>query len=133
MCVCQDRVSRPSSWRLRKGLDRNELIKLLRPYVQRASHFSGWTFSTDSWRRLGASPPWNYDSLVREAAGSARSILDMGTGGGEFLADVSASLPDQVVATEEWKMNVPVAKKRLVTFGFEGVECRSVQLPFKEA
>jgi SAM-dependent methyltransferase len=57
----------------------------------------------------------------------------MGTGGGEFLAEVSASLPDQVVATEEWKMNVPVAKKRLVKFGFEVVECRSVQLPFKEA
>jgi SAM-dependent methyltransferase len=57
----------------------------------------------------------------------------MGTGGGELLAEVSASLPDQVVATEEWKMNVLVAKKRLVKFGFEVVECRSVQLPFKEA
>jgi SAM-dependent methyltransferase len=57
----------------------------------------------------------------------------MGTGGGEFLAEVSASLNGQVVATEEWKVNVPVAKKRLGKFGFEVVECRSVQLPFKDA
>jgi SAM-dependent methyltransferase len=56
----------------------------------------------------------------------------MGTGGGEFLAEVSASLHGQVVATEEWKVNVPVAKKRLKKLGFEVVDCRSVQLPFKD-
>ena len=56
----------------------------------------------------------------------------MGTGGGEFLAEVSPSLHGQVVATEEWKVNVPVAKNRLAKFGFEVVECRSVQLPFKD-
>jgi len=57
----------------------------------------------------------------------------MGTGGGEFLAEISSSLPDLVVATEEWKVNVPVAKKRLAKFGIEVVECRSVELPFKDA
>jgi SAM-dependent methyltransferase len=57
----------------------------------------------------------------------------MGTGGGEFLAEVSASLPPQVVATEEWKVNVPVARKRLAKLGYEVVDCRSVQLPFKQA
>jgi SAM-dependent methyltransferase len=57
----------------------------------------------------------------------------MGTGGGEFLAEVSASLRGQVVATEEWKVNVPIAKKRLKMLGFEVVECRSLQLPFKDA
>ena len=71
--------------------------------------------------------------MVREAASSVRSVLDMGTGGGEFLAKVSATLPDRVVATEEWRVNVPVAKKRLTPFGFEVVECRSVELPFKDA
>jgi SAM-dependent methyltransferase len=57
----------------------------------------------------------------------------MGTGGGEFLAEVSASLPPQVVATEEWKVNVPVAKERLTKLGYEVIECRSVELPFKDA
>jgi SAM-dependent methyltransferase len=101
--------------------------------IERARHFSGWDFSKDSWRRLGPAPPWDYYSLVREAVSSAKSVIDMGTGGGEFLGKVSARLPDRVVATEEWRVNVPVAKKRLSRFGFEVVECRSVELPFKDA
>ena len=114
-------------------MDRVAAIESLRPYVERARHFSGWAFSKDSWQRLGAAPPWNYGSLASEAACSVESVLDMGTGGGEFLAEMSKSLPNRVVATEEWKVNVPVAKKRLAPFGFEVVECRSVQLPFKDA
>lgn len=113
-------------------MDRSRAIDSLRPYVERARHFSGWSFSSGSWRRLDAAPPWNYGSLVCEAAKSARSVLDMGTGGGEFLAEVSSSLPDRVVATEEWKVNVPVAKKRLAKFAIEVVECRSVELAFKD-
>ncbi len=62
--------------------DRKEFVESLRPYVERAKHFSGWTFPRDSWLRLGAPPPWDYGSLVRGAARSARSVLNMGTGGG---------------------------------------------------
>jgi SAM-dependent methyltransferase len=57
----------------------------------------------------------------------------MGTGGGEFLAEVACSLPGRVVATEEWPVNVPVARRRLGRLGIETVHCRSVQLPFKDA
>jgi SAM-dependent methyltransferase len=57
----------------------------------------------------------------------------MGTGGGEFVAEMSASLPDRVIATEEWGVNVPVAKRRLAKFGIEVIECRSIQLPLKNA
>jgi SAM-dependent methyltransferase len=78
-------------------------------------------------------PPWNYEQLVRETARTASSVLDMGTGGGEFLAKVRASLPDRTVATEEWKINVPVAKERLTPLGVDVVECRSRQLPFNDA
>jgi SAM-dependent methyltransferase len=56
----------------------------------------------------------------------------MGTGGGEFLAEISADLPADTVATEEWKVNVPVARSNLAKFGIEVAHCRSVQLPFKE-
>jgi SAM-dependent methyltransferase len=114
-------------------LDRREAIESLRPYVERASHFSGWSFPKDSWRRLGPAPPWEYASLVRKAAASARTVLDIGTGGGEFLAEVSASLPDRVIATEERGVNVPVAKKRLAKFGIEVIECRCIQLPLKNS
>ena len=114
-------------------MGRAEVIKSLQPYVERARSFTGWSFPKDSWRRLGPPVPWDYAGLVREAGQSSTSVLDMGTGGGEFLTEVASSLPDRVVATEEWPVNVPVAKKRLSKLGIETVHCRSVQLPFKDA
>jgi len=69
---------------------------------------------------------------VRDAAESAGTVLDMGTGGGEFLSEISPNLPPQTVATEEWSVNVPVARANLAKVGIETVHCRSVQLPFKD-
>ena len=112
-------------------MDRREAMRALQPYVDRARNFTGWSFPKDSWRRLGPPIPWDYSLLVREAAQSANSVLDMGTGGGEFLAGIFSSLPECTVATEEWPVNVPVAKSRLAKIGVETVHCRSVQLPFK--
>lgn len=112
-------------------MDRHEAMRSLQPYLDRARKFTGWSFPKDSWRRLGPPVPWDYGLLVREAAQSANSVLDMGTGGGEFLAGISSSLPERTVATEEWPVNVPVAKSRLAKAGIETVHCRSVQLPFK--
>lgn len=114
-------------------LDRRETLASLQPYLQRASQFSGWDFRNVSVHQLGADPPWNYELLVREAAKRATWVLDMGTGGGEFLARVHDGLLGQVVATEEWKVNAPIAKRRLAPFGFEVIECQSRQLPFKQA
>jgi len=114
-------------------MGRAEVIRSLQPYVEKARSFTGWSFPKDSWRRLGLPVPWDYAGLVREAGQSSTSVLDMGTGGGELLTEVASSLPDRVVATEEWPINVPVAKKRLSKLGIETVHCRSVQLPFKNA
>lgn len=114
-------------------MDRAEAIRSLRPYVQKATNFTGWSFPKDSWRRLGPALPWDYGQLVRDAASTANSVLDMGTGGGEFLAGISSSLPECTVATEEWHVNVPVARERLSEFGIETVHCRSTQLPFTDA
>lgn len=107
-------------------------MRLLQPHVNRARNFTGWSFPKDSWRRLGPPLTWDYELLVREAAQSANSVLDMGTGGEEFLAGISSSLPERTVATEEWPVNVPVAKRHLAKVGIETVHCRSMQLPFKD-
>jgi SAM-dependent methyltransferase len=113
------------------GLDRARALEYLQPYVDRARAFTGWSFTKDSWRRLGPKLPWDYKSLVLEAARIANSVLDMGTGGGEFLAQISPNLPNNIVATEEWSPNVPVAKGKLSKLGIETVHCKSVELPFK--
>jgi SAM-dependent methyltransferase len=81
-----------------------------------ARPFVGWDFS---WlgRRLVTTPPsWNYDSVVTERAYETPDLLDMGTGGGEWLAALPYR-PPRTVATEAWDPNVPVANARLRPLG----------------
>jgi SAM-dependent methyltransferase len=83
--------------------------------------FSGWDFS---WldRRSSTEPlPWDYSARVAALARSARTMLDMGTGGGEALS----RLPDRApctVATEAWPPNVPLAARRLLPLGIPVVQ-----------
>jgi SAM-dependent methyltransferase len=114
-------------------MDRAEAIRSLQPYVERARSFTGWSFPKDAWRRLGPPLPWDYRRLVSDAGKVASSVLDIGTGGGEFLAEIYSSLPERTVATEEWHVNVPIARRRLAEVGIETVHCRSVKLPFKDS
>lgn len=63
--------------------------------------FSGWDFSyiRDRWQ---ASPaPWDYETIVRGHLADTTSLLDMGTGGGEFLASFPP-LPSDTHASEAW-------------------------------
>jgi SAM-dependent methyltransferase len=109
---------------------REQALERLRPYVERARTFSGWSFPEITVRPLEPGPPWSYESLVREYGGDATSVIDLGTGGGEFVARVRSSLPGRVVATEEWHVNAPIAHRRLAPLGVHVVRCRSLQLPF---
>ena len=113
-------------------IDRDAELARLRPWVERARNFSGWDFSEIQMRELEPGPPWDYRALVREAAARKRRVLDMGTGGGELLADMRGALPDGVVATEEWVVNAPVAYRRLNPLGVDVVRCSSLRLPFSD-
>jgi len=73
---------------------------------------SGWDFTWLGERMQVDELPWDYPRIVDLAASGSRSVLDMGTGGGEFLSSVR-SLPRHTVATEGWSPNVRVAARRL--------------------
>jgi SAM-dependent methyltransferase len=77
-----------------------------------AAPFEGWDFSYLDDRTEIESTPWNYKRLVEALAANARTLLDMGTGGGEFLSRVRP-LPPATVATEAWMPNALVAARRL--------------------
>jgi len=110
---------------------RREALERLRPWIERARTFTGWDFTGfDVPRLLEPGPPWDYEALVREMARDASAVLDLGTGGGEFISDVRDSLPERVVATEEWHVNAPIAYLRLAPLGADLVWCRSLHLPF---
>lgn len=59
-----------------------EDIARLRPYVERAKRLKGFQLEVEPIR-LGPPLPWNYKARARELLAGARSVLDIGTGGGE--------------------------------------------------
>jgi SAM-dependent methyltransferase len=80
----------------------------------------GWDFSWLGERMKTTPLPWDFTARVSERVLESESMLDMGTGGGEWLADLPER-PSQTVATEAWAPNVPVARERLAPLGIEVV------------
>ena len=81
----------------------------------------GWDFS---WLgdRMDTKPlPWDFANLVDRLARGADTMLDLGTGGGEWLASLPHR-PRLTVATESWHPNFVVARDRLAPLGIDVVE-----------
>jgi SAM-dependent methyltransferase len=76
----------------------------------------GWDFSWLGSRMVTEPLPWDYDSMVLSFARTSPDMLDLGTGGGEWLAGLSYR-PPRTVATESWGPNIDVAAARLRPLG----------------
>ncbi len=74
--------------------------------------FAGWDFSYLEGRMVEDPVSWNYLAQVRRRLDDVRSMLDLGTGGGEILSQL-APLPAMTVATEAFLPNAFVAARRL--------------------
>jgi SAM-dependent methyltransferase len=100
----------------------NELFDFL---VSEAEHpFSGWDFSYINGRVVNTPLTWSYFSNILPFVRTSESLLDMGTGGGEFLATL-APLPKHTYATEGYKPNVGLARKKLEPLGVKVVYCKN--------
>ena len=77
-----------------------------------AHDFSGWDFSWTHGRWHEADTKWDYHQLVENKIPGVGAMLDMGTGGGEFLASLSRR-PPLTCATESYLPNIPIARDRL--------------------
>jgi SAM-dependent methyltransferase len=82
--------------------------------------FRGWDFSVLGDRLVLEPPPWSFEQIVDDAAVRAASMLDMGTGGGEWLSNRRHAA--RTVATESWPPNVPIAAARLGPLGVAVVQ-----------
>jgi len=78
--------------------------------------FSGWDFSFVHGRYLEGRVSWDFGEEMRGLVGHAHSMLDLGTGGGEFLSSL-APLPERCCATEGYGPNQRVARERLAPIG----------------
>ena len=94
--------------------------------------FSGWDFSYLEDRLIFEYPPWDYGKLAKQLIKKSKALLDIGTGGGEFLASL-APLPVHTCATEAWKPNVAIAKAKLEPMGVKVMEIdEKGRLPFSD-
>ncbi|MFX0095550.1 MAG: class I SAM-dependent methyltransferase, partial [Candidatus Hodarchaeota archaeon] len=82
-----------------------------------------WDFSYVN--NYGGNPdeplPWSYRLSIGNHLAKSDYLLDMGTGGGEFLSFLRP-LPKHTYATEAYKPNVGIAKKTLEPLGVKVVE-----------
>ena len=85
-----------------------------------AAPAGGWDFAWLGERMHVESPPWDYDAVVCAHAASSPDLLDLGTGGGEWLAALPCR-PARVVATEGYAANFPLAVERLRPLGIDVV------------
>jgi SAM-dependent methyltransferase len=104
--------------------------------IRQASHvpFEGWNFDVFRRRFVETEPSWEFSKLLRNHMRCSSSMLDLGTGGGEFLSSL-APLPPQTVATEAYGPNVPIARRRLAPLGvrvFDTTESGDEPLPFTD-
>lgn len=95
--------------------DRSSLLVQWQKEAERP--FSGWDFSYLKGRYNEEVPHWSYPAIVRDALAQAQSVLDMGTGGGEFLLSLADALPADTLATEGYAPNIPIAQTNLASQG----------------
>ena len=78
--------------------------------------FQGWDFSHLDGRWEGEDIPWDYKIVLQTYLKSTDKLLDMGTGGGEFL--LSLGHPYELTSvTEAYPPNVLLCKEKLAPLG----------------
>lgn len=94
--------------------------------------FKGWDFSYLENRWDNEELHWKYEEILKKYLKSNYKLLDMGTGGGEFLLSLNHPYNNTSV-TEKWTPNVELCKQKLEPLGIEVKQVfNDSQLPFEE-
>ena len=86
---------------------------------ERLAHIHGWDFSHISGRYEEEQDlPWNYREIVRHYRRPEQKLLDVETGGGEFLLSLNHPCCN-LAATENYPPNVELCKEKLLPLGID--------------
>ena len=93
--------------------------------------FSGWDFSHLNGRQDYDPLPWDYRTEALKGLEPSHRLLDMGTGGGEFLMTLGHPYENTSV-TEGYPPNLALCRERLEPLGVEVKESvAETELPFE--
>lgn len=92
--------------------------KELMKYLLEEEHhaFVGWDFSHLKGRWDNEFIPWNYKEIVNKYLNDSMNMLDMGTGGGEFLLTLNHPYIKTAV-TEAYPPNIKICEEKLSPLG----------------
>lgn len=99
-------------------MNRDELLKLWLQ-EEEAAHILGWDFSHIRGRyETEQDLPWNYEAIVRQYLRPEQKLLDIDTGGGEFLLSLGHPCCN-LAATENYPPNVELCRRELLPIGID--------------
>ncbi|NCD05800.1 MAG: class I SAM-dependent methyltransferase [Spirochaetia bacterium] len=78
--------------------------------------FSGWDFSHIENRVLSKKLPWDYKKIIKDNLNNNMTLLDMGTGGGEFLLTLNHPY-EKTFVTEGYLTNYEICLQKLKPLG----------------
>lgn len=91
--------------------------------------FLGWDFSHIAGRWESEKLPWDYREIILSYLTSSDELLDMGTGGGEFLLALNHPHA-QITVTESYPPNIKLCQDKLEPLGIKVVPiCTDDNLP----
>ncbi len=100
---------------------------------EKSAHIKGWDFSHIGGRFTEETDlPWDYEKIIRSYLKSDFSMLDIDTGGGEFLLSLHHPFHN-TSATEGYLPNVNLCKKKLLPLGINFYEMNQYnKMPFDD-
>ena len=110
-----------------------ELLKKQWLSEEHAAHIHGWDFSHIAGRYEECQDlPWDYKDTVLHYLTPEAKLLDIATGGGEFLLSLN-HFPERISATEGYPPNIALCRSLLPPLGINFRAARDVRhLPFKD-
>ena len=101
---------------------------------ENCARIKGWDFSHISGRyEEEESLPWDYAGEIRSVLREEMRLLDIDTGGGEFLLSLQHPY-ENTSATEGYPPNVQLCKEKLLPLGIDLRECSDAShVPFADA
>jgi len=108
--------------------------ELLREWLneEESAHIHGWDFSHIEERFESDCLPWDYENIVRSSLKVGMKLLDIDTGGGEFLLSLNHPYHN-TAATEAYPPNVKLCRELLIPLGIDFKEADgNGRLPFSD-
>ena len=97
------------------------------------AHIHGWDFSHIAGRCTEETDiPWDYRQIIRSHLTDDMRLMDMDTGGGEFLLSLEHPHAN-TAACEAYPPNAQLCRERLLPLGIDFREGGAEHLPFEDA